>query len=293
MSILVDGTTRVIVQGITGKLARDHTERMLAYGTQVVGGVVPGKGGSEVAGLPVFDTVKQAVEATGGATSLLAVPPPFAADAILEAAGAGIEQLFCITEGIPAQDMMRVKAHLGRGGDRARMLLTGPNTAGAISPGRAMVGVMPPSIFAEGRVGIVSRSASMSYEAAAQLQALGIGVSTAVGIGGDAINGSGFTEMLALFEADGETDLVCLVGLRGGPQEAEAAAFARAHMKTPVVACLVGETPIGRRAMGHAEAILAAFDAGGRDGGEDMDGIELAERPSGIGETVARVLSSR
>lgn len=288
MSILVDKSTRVVVQGITGKLARDHTERMLAYGTRIVAGVVPGKGGSELAGVPVFDTVKQAVSETEADTSLIAVPPPFAADAILEAAEAGVEQAFCITEGIPAQDMMRVKAHVGRSGDG--MLLTGPNTAGAISPGRALVGVMPHAIFAEGPVGIVSRSASLSYEAASQMKALGIGVSTCVGIGGDAINGASFADILARFEADPETALVCMIGEADGPQEAEGAAFARAQMSKPLVACLVGQGGRAKPAMGHADAILALFRGGDAGGIEDGKGITLADRPSRIGDTVADVL---
>jgi succinyl-CoA synthetase alpha subunit/malate-CoA ligase subunit alpha len=290
MSILVDRETRVVVQGITGKLARYHAERMLDYGTKIPAGVVPGRGGTEVAGVPVFDTVKQAVAATGADTSLVAVPPPFAADAVLEAAEAGVAQVFCITEGIPAQDMIRVKAHVRRAGAGGGMLLTGPNSAGAISPGKAMVGVMPVEIFTEGRVGIVSRSASLSYEAAAQMRALGIGVSTCVGIGGDAINGASFTDMMARFEVDDETDLVCLIGEAGGPQEADAAHHARAAMTKPVVACLVGPLTTGKRAVGHAGAILAAFGAGAADGVEGGGGITLVERPSIIGETVARVL---
>ena len=276
-------------RGITGKLARDHTERMLAYGTRIVAGVVPGKGGGEVAGVPVFDTVKQATAATGAETSLIAVPPPFAADAILEAAEAGLEQAFCITEGIPAQDMMRVKAHVRRA-EGGGMLLTGPNTAGAISPGRALVGVMPHAIFTEGQVGIVSRSASLSFEAASQMKALGIGVSTSVGIGGDAINGASFTDILARFEADPETRLVCLIGEAHGPQEAEGAAFARAQMSKPVVACLVGQGARGRPTMGHAEAILSIFGAGASGGVEDGGGITLVRRASRIGETVDRML---
>ena len=289
MSILVDRETRVVVQGITGKLARYHAERMLDYGTKIAAGVVPGRGGTEVLGVPVFDTVKQAVAATGADTSLVAVPPPLAADAVLEAAEAGLSQVFCITEGIPAQDMMRVKAHVRQGG--TGLLLTGPNSAGAISPGKAMVGVMPVEIFTEGRIGIVSRSASLSYEAAAQMRALGIGVSTCVGIGGDAINGATFTDMMARFETDEETDVVLLVGEAGGPQEAAAAIEAR-RMTKPVVACLVGPLTTARRTLGHAEAILAAFGSETAESdGEDV--IVRVERPSLIGETVARVLEEK
>ena len=231
MSILIDQDTRIIVQGITGKMARFHTADMLAYGTNVVAGVVPGKGGQTVEGLPVFDTVEEAVAQTDAKASLVFVPPPFAADSIMEAADAGIKYCVCITDGIPAQDMIQVKRYMYRYPKDRRMVLTGPNCAGTISPGKALLGIMPGHIYLPGHVGIIGRSGTLGYEAAAQLKAHGVGVSTSVGIGGDPINGSSFKDLLQRFEEDDDTHIICMIGEIGGPQEAEAAAYIRDHVK--------------------------------------------------------------
>ncbi|BBU57735.1 succinate--CoA ligase [ADP-forming] subunit alpha [Mameliella alba] len=252
MSIFIDRGTPVIVQGITGKMARFHTADMIAYGTNVVGGVVPGKGGQTVEGVPVFDTVEDAVAATGAEASLVFVPPPFAADSIMEAADAGIKYCVCITDGIPAQDMIRVKRYMYRYPKDRRMVLTGPNCAGTISPGKALLGIMPGHIYLPGHVGIIGRSGTLGYEAAAQLKEHGIGISTSVGIGGDPINGSSFKDILEHFEADDETHVICMIGEIGGPQEAEAAAYIRDHVTKPVVAYVAGLTAPKGRTMGHA-----------------------------------------
>jgi malate-CoA ligase subunit alpha len=293
MTILLDETTRVIVQGFTGKIGSFHAREMLDYGTKVVGGVTPGKGGTTHLGLPVFNSVSQAVRETGATASVVFVPPPFAADSIMEAAEAGLEVCVTITDGIPAQDMIRVKRYMRRYRKDRRMRLIGPNCAGVISPGKAMMGIMPGHIYAPGKVGIVGRSGTLGYEAASQMQALGIGVSTSVGIGGDPINGSSFKDVLELFEADPETEAVMMIGEIGGPQEAEAAGFIRDHMAKPVVAYVAGLTaPKGRR-MGHAGAIISAF-------GESADekvvilqdaGVTVAPNPSELGATVAMVCS--
>lgn len=292
MSILIDETTPVIVQGITGKMARFHTLEMRRYGTDVVGGVVPGRGGEEVDGLPVFDTVKAAVAATGATASLVFVPPPFAADCIMEAADGGIRYCVCITDGIPAQDMIAVKRYMWRFPRERRMVLTGPNCAGTISPGRAMLGIMPGHIYLKGPVGIVGRSGTLGYEAASQLKERGIGVSTSVGIGGDPINGSSFRDILARFEEDEGTEIVCMIGEIGGPQEAEAAEFIRDHMSKPVVAYVAGLTAPKGRTMGHAGAIISAFGESASEKVEILSaaGVTVAEHPSQIGETIARVL---
>jgi len=259
MSVLLHADTRVIVQGITGKIGSFHAEEMLAYGTKVVGGVTPGKGGTTHLGLPVFNSVRDAVRDTGASASIVFVPPPFAADSIMEAADAGIRLCVAITDGIPAQDMIQVKRYMRRYKAENRMQLIGPNCAGVISPGKALLGIMPGHIYQPGAVGIVGRSGTLGYEAAAQMQALGIGVSTSVGIGGDPINGSSFKDILELFEQDPETKAVIMIGEIGGPQEAEAAAFIRDHMSKPVVGYIAGLTaPKGRR-MGHAGAIISAF----------------------------------
>ncbi|MGB0506869.1 MAG: succinate--CoA ligase subunit alpha, partial [Pikeienuella sp.] len=242
MSVLLHDHTKVLVQGITGRMARFHTKEMIEYGTNIVGGATPGKGGEMVEGRPVFDTMKEAVAATGAEASIVFVPPPFAADSIMEAADAGISYCVCITDGIPAQDMMRVKRFMRRYPRERRMVLTGPNCAGTISPGQAMLGIMPGHIFDQGPVGIVGRSGTLGYEAAAQLQELGIGVSTSVGIGGDPINGSSFRDILELFENDDQTEVICLVGEIGGPQEAEAAEYIRNHVTKPVIAYIAGLT---------------------------------------------------
>ncbi len=293
MSIFLDNNSKVIVQGITGKMARFHTKDMLEYGTNVIGGVVPGKGGETVEGVPVFDTCKDAVEATGANASLVFVPPPFAADSIMEAADAGIEYCVCITDGIPAQDMIRVKRYMYRYPKDKRMVLTGPNCAGTISPGKALLGIMPGHIYLEGNVGIVGRSGTLGYEAAAQLKELGIGVSTSVGIGGDPINGSSFKDILIKFEEDDDTNLIALIGEIGGPQEAEAAEFIRDHISKPVVAYVAGLTAPKGRTMGHAGAIISAFGESASEKVEILSaaGVTVAENPAVIGSTIAKVLN--
>jgi succinyl-CoA synthetase alpha subunit len=294
MSIFIDGQTKVIVQGITGRMAQFHAKEMIDYGTNVVGGVVPGKGGETVLGVPVFDTVKQAVEATGAEASLVFVPPPFAADSIMEAADGGIRYCVCITDGIPAQDMIQVKRYMMRYPKSRRMVLTGPNCAGTISPGKAMLGIMPGHIYLKGNVGIVGRSGTLGYETAQQLKDLGIGVSTSVGIGGDPINGSSFRDILERFEADPDTHAVCLIGEIGGPQEAEAAAWIQSHMSKPVVAYIAGLTAPKGRTMGHAGAIISAFGESASEKVEILSaaGVTVAPNPSVIGETIKRAMAA-
>lgn len=292
MSILLDRDTRVVVQGITGRMARFHTKDMLEYGTNVVGGVVPGKGGQMVEGVPVFDTVKEAVTAADAEASLVFVPPPFAADSIMEAADGGIRYCVCITDGIPAGDMIRVKRYMMRYPRERRMVLTGPNCAGTISPGKALLGIMPGHIYLPGNVGIVGRSGTLGYEAAAQLKELGLGVSTSVGIGGDPINGSSFKDILERFENDADTDVICMIGEIGGPQEAEAAEYIREHVTKPVVAYVAGLTAPKGRTMGHAGAIISAFGESASEKVEILEnvGVTVAENPAVIGKTVAEVM---
>ena len=292
MSILINDDTKVLVQGITGRMAQFHAKEMMDYGTNVVAGVTPGKGGEVVQGVPVFNTVKEAIEATGAEASLVFVPPPFAADSIMEAADAGIKYCVCITDGIPAQDMMRVKRYMKRYKEENRMILTGPNCAGTISPGKGFLGIMPPHIYKEGPVGIVGRSGTLGYEAASQLKELGIGVSTSVGIGGDPINGSSFRDILELFENDPKTEVVALIGEIGGPQEAEAAEYIRDHMKKPVVAYIAGLTAPKGRTMGHAGAIISAFGESASEKVEILSaaGVTVAEHPSVIGKTIASIM---
>jgi malate-CoA ligase subunit alpha len=295
MSILIDSTTRIIVQGMTGRIGQFHAADMIRHGTNVVGGVTPGRGGETILDRPVFDTVRDAVREVGAEASLVFVPPPMAADAIMEAAEAGLKLAVCVTDGIPAQDMMRVKRFLRRFPADRKMRLIGPNCAGVISPGKGFMGIMPPHIYLPGRVGIVGRSGTLGYEAASQMKALGIGVSTSVGIGGDPINGSSFRDILELFEADPGTDAVMMIGEIGGPQEAEAAVFARDRMKKPVVAYVAGlSAPKGRK-MGHAGAIISAFGESAQEKVEILSaaGITVAPTPSAMGETVARVLGLR
>jgi succinyl-CoA synthetase alpha subunit len=295
MSILLDRSSRVVVQGITGRMAQFHTKEMLDYGTHVVAGVVPGKGGETVLGVPVFDTMKQAVAAAGADTSLVFVPPPFAADSIMEAADGGIRYCVCITDGIPAQDMIRVKRYMMRYPRERRMVLTGPNCAGTISPGKALLGIMPGHIYLPGHVGVVTRSGTLGYETAQQLKDRGIGVSTSVGIGGDPINGSSFRDILERFETDPETHVVCMIGEIGGPQEAEAAAYIQDHMTKPVIAYIAGLTAPRGRTMGHAGAIISAFGESASEKVEILTaaGVTVAENPSVIGETVVQVLNRR
>jgi len=293
MSILIDEKTRVIIQGFTGDKATFHAREMIEYGTRVVGGVTPGKGGHKHLERPVFDTVKDAVQATGAEASIAFVPPPYAADALMEAADASLRLVCIITDGIPAQDMMRVKRYLMRYPRERRTMVVGPNCAGIISAGRAMLGIMPGQIYARGKVGIVSRSGTLGYEAAAQMKALGIGVTTSVGIGGDPINGSSFVDHLALFEQDPETKAVIMIGEIGGPQEAEASAWIKENMRKPVVGYVAGLTaPKGRR-MGHAGAIISAEGDTAAEKSEIMRSLGLLVAPSAaeLGSTVEKALA--
>jgi malate-CoA ligase subunit alpha len=292
MSILVDETTRVVVQGFTGDKATFHAKEMIAYGTNIVGGVTPGKGGNRHLDRPVFNTVKEAVRATGATASIIFVPAAFCADSIMEAANAGIRLICTITDGIPAQDMMMVKRYLFRFPKERRTTLIGPNCAGIISAGRAMLGIMPGHIYSRGSVGLVTRSGTLGYEAASQMNALGIGQTTSVGIGGDPINGSSFIDMLKLFEEDPETEAVMMIGEIGGPQEAEAALFVKENMSKPVIGYVAGLTaPKGRR-MGHAGAIISAFGDTAAEKAEIMRsaGLTVAPSPAELGSTVAAAL---
>ncbi len=293
MSILIDEKTPIIVQGITGDKGTFHAKEMIAYGSNVVGGVTPGKGGKTHCGVPVFNTVKEAVEATGATTSITFVAPPFAADAIMEAADAGLQLVCSITDGIPAQDMMRVKRYLRRYPKDKRTMVVGPNCAGIISPGKSMLGIMPGHIYLPGKVGVISRSGTLGYEAAAQMKELGIGISTSVGIGGDPINGSSFLDHLALFEQDPETEAVLMIGEIGGPQEAEASAWIKENFSKPVIGFVAGLTaPKGRR-MGHAGAIISATGDSAAEKAEIMRsyGLTVAPDPGSFGQTVADVLA--
>ncbi len=293
MSILLNQNTPVIIQGFTGRIGSFHAQEMIDYGTNVVGGVTPGKGGEKHLGLPVFNTVKDAVAGTGAEASVVFVPPPFAADAIMEAADASIRFCVCVTDGIPAQDMMRVKRYMRRYKKEERMCLTGPNCAGTISPGKAMMGIMPGHIYMQGNVGLIGRSGTLGYEAASQMKAKGIGISTGVGIGGDPINGSSFRDHLEKFEADPETDLIVMIGEIGGPQEAAAAEYARDAMKKPVLAYIAGLTAPKGRTMGHAGAIVTSV---GESAAEKIEilreaGIGIIVRPSEFGIAVEQVLA--
>ncbi|WP_394753792.1 succinate--CoA ligase subunit alpha [Crenothrix sp.] len=293
MAILIDETTRIIVQGFTGKIGTFHAQDMINYGSNVVGGITPGKGGQKHLGLPVFNTVKEAVQQADAEASIIFVPPAFAADSIMEAAEAGIKYCVAITDGIPTQDMMRVKNFLRRFPEDKRMILTGPNCAGTISPGRAMLGIMPGHIYMPGNVGIVGRSGTLGYEAAAQMKALGIGVSTSVGIGGDPINGSAHWVILEKFERDPETKVIVMIGEIGGPQEVDAGVFAKENMTKPVIAYIAGLTaPEGRR-MGHAGAIISSADEGAAEKVARLRdlGVTICPTPAAMGTTVAEVLA--
>jgi malate-CoA ligase subunit alpha len=293
MAILIDEKTPVIIQGFTGKIGTFHAQEMMEYGTNVVGGVTPGKGGSTHLGKPVFNTVKEAVAETGAQASILFVPAPFAADSIMEAADGGIKYCVAITDGIPTQDMIRVKRYMRRYKYEDRMILTGPNTAGTISPGKAMLGIMPDHIYKEGNVGFVGRSGTLGYEAASQMKELGIGISTAVGIGGDPINGSSFQDIFELFEQDPETKVVMMIGEIGGPQEADAAKFFKENMTKPVIGYIAGLTaPKGRR-MGHAGAVISATGESAAEKVEIMKeaGIVVAPSPAELGKTTKEVLA--
>ncbi len=292
MAILIDRDTAVIVQGFTGQTGTFHSMEMIEYGTNIVGGVTPGKGGTTNLNRPVFDTMREAVEATGATASISFIPPPFAADGIMEAADAGIKYCVCISDGIPAHDMIRVKRYMRRYRAKDKMILTGPNCAGTISPGKSMLGIMPSHIYREGIVGIIGRSGTLGYEAASQLKAHGIGISTSVGIGGDPINGSSFRDHLERFEEDQETKLVVIIGEIGGPQETEAAAFFRDQMKTPVVGYIAGLTaPKGRR-MGHAGAIISAFGESAAEKVEILEecGVKVVPSPAEFAVTVSEEL---
>ena len=288
MSILVDRSTRVLVQGITGKEGTFHALRCKEYGTRVVGGVTPGKGGTVHEGFPVWNTVAAAVRAEGVDCALIFVPPPAAADAIMEAAHADVPLVVCITEGVPVADMVRVRAFL----DRTRSRLIGPNCPGLITPGQAKIGIMPGHIHLAGSIGVVSRSGTLTYEVVHQLTQRGLGQSTCVGIGGDPVNGTTFVDVLRLFQDDSGTAAIMLIGEIGGTAEEEAAAFVRAYVRKPVVGFVCGQTaPPGRR-MGHAGAIISGGKGTAAEKMRAMEGagITIVRSPADMGATVARVL---
>jgi len=288
VSIYLDADSRVIVQGITGSAGAFHTRQMLDYGTKVVGGVTPGKAGTEVEGVPVFDSVSTAVRETGADVSVIFVPPAFAADAICEGFDSGLDLVVCITEGIPVLDMVKVKRFME--GKKTRLI--GPNCPGVISPGKCKAGIMPGGIHRPGGVGVVSRSGTLTYEAVHQLTALGLGQSSCVGIGGDPINGTSFIDVLSAFEADPQTEAVVLIGEIGGTAEEDAAAWIRANMRKPVVGYIAGLTaPAGKR-MGHAGAIISGGKGTAAEKIEAVRaaGIAVSESPAEIGKTMARRL---
>lgn len=294
MSILVDKDTRLIVQGITGREGEFHTRQMIEYGTNVVAGVTPGKGGGWVAGIPVFDTMREAVNATEANTSIIYVPARFSADAILEAADAGIKVVVCITEGIPVLDMIQVRARLDcMDTRRSPVRLVGPNCPGIITPGEAKVGIMPGHIHMPGPIGVVSRSGTLTYEVVHALTERGLGQSTAIGIGGDPINGTDFIDVLELFEQDTQTNQVVLIGEIGGSDEQRAAEFIARAMSKPVTAFIAGQTaPPGKR-MGHAGAIISGGEgtAASKVAAMRQAGVVVAESPATIGEEMAKLLS--
>jgi len=290
MSVLVNSSSKVVVQGITGRAGLFHTQQCRAYGTNIVAGVTPGKGGSLIEGIPVFDTVEEAVRETGADVSMIFVPPAGAADAVLEASAAGIGLAVCITEGIPVRDMVLVKRALRE----SSTIMIGPNCPGIITPGECKVGIMPGDIHLKGKIGVVSRSGTLTYEAVKQLTVLGLGQSTCIGIGGDSIIGMNFIDALRLFNDDPATEGVCLIGEIGGGAEEEAAAWIRDNMKKPVAAFIAGRTaPPGKR-MGHAGAIIS----GGKGKAEDKIrtlqecGIAVAASPARMGETMARLMKN-
>jgi succinyl-CoA synthetase alpha subunit len=287
MSILIDRNTKVITQGITGATGLFHAQGARDYGTQMVGGVTPGKGGSSIDGFPVYDTVKEAMEQTGATASVIYVPPPFAADSIMEAVDAGIDLICCITEGIPVLDMVKVKHYMK--GKKSR--LVGPNCPGVITPGQCKIGIMPGYIHKPGKVGVVSRSGTLTYEAVWQLTCLGLGQSTCVGIGGDPVNGTNHLDVLRLFEADPETEAVIMIGEIGGTSEEEGAYFVKEHMTKPVAAYIAGVTaPPGKR-MGHAGAIIS----GGKGTATEKVailrecGISVADSPAEMAQALLKI----
>jgi len=291
MSIYIDKNTKVLVQGITGAVGTFHTKQMLEYGTKIVGGVTPGKAGSKVEGVPVFNTVTEAVKATGANASVIYVPPAFAADAICEAFDAGLDLVVCITEGIPILDMVKVKKFME--GKKTR--LVGPNCPGVITPGECKIGIMPGSIHTPGTIGIVSKSGTLTYEAVHQVTAVGLGQSTCVGIGGDPINGTNFIDVLSAFQADPKTEAIIMIGEIGGMAEEEAAAYVKAHVAKPVVGFIAGQTaPKGKR-MGHAGAVISGGKGTAAEKIEAFKaaGISVSETPSDMGKTLARRLGRK
>jgi len=288
MAILVNKSTRVLTQGITGATGQFHTKACKEYGTQMVGGVTPGKGGTSFEGIPIFDTVERAVKETGANATVIYVPPPFAADAILEAADANIALIICITEGVPVRDMVRVKRYLD--GRPSRLL--GPNCPGTITPGECKIGIMPGHIHRPGTIGVVSRSGTLTYEAVDQLTRLGLGQSTCVGIGGDPVHGFEFIDVLQMFNNDAGTQAVVMIGEIGGSAEEEAAAWAKAHMKKPLVGFIAGQTaPPGKR-MGHAGAIISGGKGTAKEKIAAMQdaGFRMASSPALIGQTMVEAL---
>jgi len=294
MAILLDENSKVIVQGFTGQIGTFHATEMIEYGTTIVGGVTPGKGGTKHLDRPVFNTVKEAVEATGANASIVFVPPPFAADSIMEAADGGIKFCVAITDGIPSQDMIRVKRYMRRYREEDKMVLTGPNCAGSISPGKCMMGIMPGHIYMSGPVGVVGRSGTLGYEAAAQMKEIDIGISSSIGIGGDPINGSAFIDHLQYFEEDPETKAVIMIGEIGGPQEVAAATWAKDNMSKPVIGYIAGLTaPKGTR-MGHAGAIISAVGDSAAEKVEILQecGVHVVPNPASFAHVVKEVMAT-
>ena len=291
MSIIVNKNSKVLVQGFTGSEGTFHSEQMIEYGTNVVCGVTPGKGGTKHLDKPVYNSVADALNNEDINTSIIFVPPMFAADAIMEAAESGIKLIVCITEGVPTLDMLDVKKRV----DELGITLIGPNCAGIISPGQAMLGIMPGHIYLEGPVGVIGRSGTLGYEAAQQMKNLGIGISTSVGIGGDPINGSSFRDIIEKFETDDETDAILMIGEIGGPQEVAAGEFAKENMKKPIIGYIAGLTAPKGRVMGHAGAIVSAYGESAVEKVELLKecGVTISINPSVMGETVKQVLNSK